>query len=162
MTDACRSRSPRRLPPDDPRRRRLPMLLRSAWYGMNQSFRRRLTPLGLTPDQFTILRWLTEAPPAGLTQKGLSDLMCSDPNTIAALVARMTHEGLVVRTRGQRDARANFVRATPAGRQRFLQARPQALALQSELLAAIPPRQRERFLLHLQAVGAAAKNHPDA
>ncbi|MED6327013.1 MAG: hypothetical protein VYE14_06575, partial [Verrucomicrobiota bacterium] len=59
------------MPIDAPERRRLPVLLRRAWYGLNQAFRRRIARMGLTPDQFTVIRTLLEAEPDGLTQKAL-------------------------------------------------------------------------------------------
>ena len=58
--------------------RRMPPLLRRAWYGLNQAFRQRVSHLGITPDQFSILRWLHEGDPAGLTQREITDLMASD------------------------------------------------------------------------------------
>ena len=86
---ATSSRSPARpraaAPPE---RRRLPVLLRRAWYGLNQAFRRRIAVTGATPDQFTVLRTLSENNPKGLTQRELTHLMSSDPNTIAALLER--------------------------------------------------------------------------
>ena len=40
-------------------RRRLAPLLRRTWYSLNQTFRRRIAHAGLTPDQFSVLRWLS-------------------------------------------------------------------------------------------------------
>ena len=57
---------------DSPGRRRLPLLLRRAWYGLNRAFRRRITHLGVTPDQFTVMRTLLEN--EGITQREI-DLM---------------------------------------------------------------------------------------
>ena len=58
---------PRRLKPTSsleahpfPGRRRLPILLRQAWYNFNQTFRRRLAHTGVTPDQFTAMRTIVE------------------------------------------------------------------------------------------------------
>ena len=76
-------------PIDAPSRRRLPPLLRRAWYGLNQAFRRRIAHTGVTPDQFTALRTLLEGDPEGLTQRELTALMSSDPNTVASLLERM-------------------------------------------------------------------------
>src|SRR5216117_1803259 len=84
---ASNSSTPGGLPIDAPERRRLPLLLRRSWYGLNQAFRRRILPLGLTPDQFTVLRTLLEN--EGIRQRELTQLMSSDPNTVAALVERM-------------------------------------------------------------------------
>ena len=61
------------MPLDAPERRRLPILLRHAWYGLNQAFRRRISKMDLTPDQFTVIRTLLEAEPESLTQKALAD-----------------------------------------------------------------------------------------
>jgi MarR family len=88
-------------------RPRLALLLRRAWYGLNQTFRRRIAGAGVTPDQFTILRWLGEHP-EGLTQRVLADLMASDPNTITAILTRMQKAGLV-----ERRAHADDARCTP-------------------------------------------------
>src|SRR5437773_4746946 len=92
-------------PIDAPERRRLPPLLRRAWYGLNQAFRRRIAHLGLTPDQFTIMRTLLEN--EGITQSELTELMSSDPNTVASLLERMARAGLVERRAHEKDRRAN-------------------------------------------------------
>ena len=52
MTPVARTRPPDPMPIDAPGRRRLPILLRHAWYGLNQAFRRRIAHLDITPDQF--------------------------------------------------------------------------------------------------------------
>ena len=54
------------IPLDAPARRRLPILLRRAWYSLNQVFRRRIAKMDLTPDQFTVIRTLLEAKPESL------------------------------------------------------------------------------------------------
>ena len=87
----------------DPNRPRLAPLLRRAWYGLNQTFRRRIAESGITPDQFTILRWLGEHPD-GLTQRALADLMASDPNTVTAILTRMQKSGLIERRPHTDDA----------------------------------------------------------
>src|SRR6266567_1846322 len=109
------------LPIDDPGRRRLPLLLRRAWYGMNQAFRRRLAHLSLTPDQFTVMRTLLEN--EGITQRELTELMSSDPNTVAALLERMEQAGLVERQAHEKDRRANRLRLKPLGRRKYEAAR---------------------------------------
>jgi len=105
-----------RAPVDAPSRRRLPILLRHAWFSLNQTFRRRLAHTGVTPDQFTALRTLMEHEPEGLTQSGLNRLIASDPNTIAALVERMEGVGWITRVRHEQDRRANFGRPGRHGR----------------------------------------------
>ena len=143
--------------------RRLPPLLRRAWYGLNQAFRQRVTHLRITPDQFSILRWLTEGDPAGLTQRQITDLMASDPNTITSTLTRMEKAGLIVREKHEKDRRAHRVRVLPAGERAFKDAQKIAIALQHHVLSALPQDRREQFLRDLEVVAdscAAALEKP--
>src|SRR5262245_5865139 len=128
------------LPIDSPERNRLPPLFRGAWYGLNQAFRRRIAHLDITPDQFTVMRTLLEGDPSGLTQRELTHLMTSDPNTVASLLQRMEEAGLVQRLRHEKDKRAHRIRLREAGQRRYEAARQVAVALQSEVLSVIPQR----------------------
>ncbi len=147
---------------DAPGQRRLPLLLRRAWYSLNQAFRRRIAHLDLTPDQFTILRWLIEEESRGVTQRILANLMASDPNTITSVLNRMEEAGLIERRRHQSDRRANQIHILPAGRNRYAAARPIAAELQRQVLAVMPEDRRDDFLAQLDAVArachAAARN----
>ena len=142
-------------PIDSPERRRLPPLLRRAWYGLNQAFRRRLAHLGVTPDQFTVMRTLLEHD--GISQRQLTLLISSDPNTVAALVNRMEQAGLVERETHERDRRANRLRLTPLAKMKYEQARAIALELQEEALHALPKARRESFLADLDLVAEACR-----
>jgi DNA-binding MarR family transcriptional regulator len=144
-------------PLDAPGRRRLPFLLRRCWYNLNQSFRRRIAHLGLTPDQFTVLRTVLEGLPKGPTQSQLTEIMSSDPNTIAALLERMESLGLVARKAHERDRRARRITLTVAGRRKFLAAREIALNLQMEVLAVLPKSKHEEFLENLALVADACR-----
>jgi DNA-binding MarR family transcriptional regulator len=144
-----------RQPIDAPERRRLPLLLRRAWYGMNQAFRRRIAHLGLTPDQFTVMRSLLEN--EGVTQRELTELMSSDPNTVAALLERMEHAGLVERQAHEKDRRANRLRLRRSGKLKYDAARVEALALQTEILETLPARVRIPFLENLELVAEACR-----
>jgi len=137
----------------EPARPRLALLLRRAWYGLNQTFRRRIAESGITPDQFTILRWLTENPD-GMTQRSLADAMASDPNTVTAILARMLKAGLVERRSDPDDARCNRIRLKLKGRQLHMKLQPLASALQDDLLASIPIADRDQFLTNLASVAA--------
>ena len=144
-------------PLDAPGRRRLPILLRHAWYGLNQAFRRRVAHLEITPDQFTVMRTLTEAGETGLSQRQLTEQMGSDPNTIASLVLRMEKAGLLERKTHAEDRRANVLRLLPAGVIKYEAAREIALALQSEVLSGFPEADRARFLEMLETLSNAAR-----
>lgn len=131
--------------------------MRRAWYSLNQAFRRRLGPLNLTPDQFTVLRWLHEKRDAPLTQRQLADLMASDPNTVTSVLNRMEAAGLIERKPHLTDRRAKHVVLLPHGATSYAKARRIAVDLQAELMAAIPQAQRARFLEQLEAVADAAR-----
>lgn len=134
---------------DAPERRRLPILLRHAWYGLNQTFRRRIAHTGVTPDQFTTMRTLMENETEGLTQSRLTELMASDPNTIASLIERMEKAGWLTRTPHEKDRRAYRLHVQPLGRKKYQQVREIALTLQSELFTGWTATRREQFLENL-------------
>ena len=150
------------LPLDAPARRRLPALLRRAWYGLNQTFRRRIAYTDLTPDQFTILRNLVDGPETGVTQTELSALMSSDPNTIASLLNRMQAAKLVERRPHEADKRAHRVCILPKGVNLYRELRQIALELQGELLAVLPESRREQFLADLETVADACLSSANA
>lgn len=142
---------------DAPQKRRLPPLLRRAWYGLNQAFRRRIAHLSITPDQFTILRTLGEASPTGLTQRELVEKMSSDPNTISSLLKRMEKGGFLERTAHETDKRAHRIRLKPSGKKAYRDARRVALDLQRELIAAVGEEEMDKFLVHLEVVADACR-----
>jgi DNA-binding MarR family transcriptional regulator len=135
--------------------KRLPVLLRRAWYGLNQAFRQRLSPVELTPDQFSILRWVSEGDPQGLTQRAITDLMASDPNTITSTLARMEAGGLIERLPHESDKRAHRVRMLPDGRRVFEKARKVAVDLQIQVLSALPDAERAQFLDAMEVIADA-------
>ena len=145
------------LPIDAPERRRLPPLLRRAWYGLNQAFRRRIMFLEITPDQFTALRILREAEGKGLSQRELTELMSSDPNTVAALVERMESNGLVQRKPHEKDRRAHRIKLLAKGKRTYATAREIAVELQKEVLSALSVERHEAFLEDLTAVADACR-----
>jgi DNA-binding MarR family transcriptional regulator len=137
--------------------KRLPPLLRRAWYGLNQAFRQKIAHLGITPDQFSILRWLSEGDPQGLTQRVITSLMASDPNTITSTLSRMESAGLVSRHPHELDRRAHRVRLQAAGRRSFEKAKKIALELQEQLLTALPANRRVKFLEELETIADACR-----
>jgi DNA-binding MarR family transcriptional regulator len=128
--------------------RRLPPLLRRVWYRLNQTFRRRIAHLELTPDQYTVLRWLTENP-RGITQKELSELMASDSNTMTATLQRMEQAKLISREPNVEDRREKILRIKALGRRKYMQACKIAHQLQVEISEAIPEQERDQFIVNL-------------
>lgn len=140
--------------------RRLPILLRRAWFGLNQSFRRRISQAGMTPGQFTALRTLIET--GDLTQRHLTQIMSSDANTIASLLSRMEKLGWIKRETHERDRRANRLHVTPAGKRKFKAVQPIAAELQESVLRALDAKQRAEFLNHLASVADACQEKSGA
>ncbi|WP_414663500.1 MarR family winged helix-turn-helix transcriptional regulator [Horticoccus sp. 23ND18S-11] len=149
------------LPAPEPGPRRLPPLLRRAWYGLNQAFRRRIAHLAITPDQFSILRWLTEGDRRGLTQREITELMAADANTVAAILRRMEEAGLISRTVHEADRRAHRVQVKAPGRRKFIAAQQIAVELQEDVLAALPAPELARFLEQLEVVAGACQDAVD-
>lgn len=145
------------IPLDSPQRRRLPPLLRRAWYSLNQTFRRRIAHTGVTPDQFTALRTLLEGDTQGMTQRSLTQAMSSDPNTVASLLERMEEAGWIERQAHERDRRAYRIRLLPLGHDKYRQVRDVAVGLQSDVLVDLPESERERFLEQLEVVAMACR-----
>jgi len=151
------NRAPAKSDIDAPDRRRLPPLLRRAWYGLNQAFRRHIAHTGATPDQFTALRCLKEGDPQGITQRQLTEQMSSDPNTIASLLERMETAGWVERKPHERDKRAYRIRLKAAGERKYEELRLLAVNLQETVLSSLPEARREAFLEELGTVAEACR-----
>ncbi|MEM9399460.1 MAG: MarR family transcriptional regulator [Verrucomicrobiota bacterium] len=128
--------------------KRFPPIIRSIWFSLNQSFRQRLinAGTGITPNQFTVLRWLTEFPHNELSQKDITLLMSSDANTIASLMRRMEEDGLISRITSPEDRRCNIPQITEKGRQVLSQAQPIAMELQAEIFSTLTEEERELFI----------------
>jgi len=146
------------IPIDSPERKRLPPLLRRAWYGLNQAFRRRISHTGATPDQFTALRCLIETNNEGITQRQLITMMSSDPNTIASLVERLISAGWIDRQRHAKDKRAYSLFIKPEGKAKYEELRDLAVELQSNILESIPQAERENFLKNLGLMADACRS----
>lgn len=142
-------------PSNPPEPRRLPPLLRRAWYSLNQTFRQKIAHLDVTPDQYSILRWLNEGDVRGLTQQTITDLMSSDPNTITSILKRMEKSGLVTRHEHETDKRARRVRIEQKGRDTFAAGVRIAKTLQTQILEALPLSRRDPFLRDLERVADA-------
>ena len=140
---------------DSPQRRRLPPLLRRAWFNLNQAFRRHTALVGMTPDQYTVLRTLIERGPEGFTQREIATAMTSDPNTITSLLRRMEQSRLVERQPHPKDGRAHRVVVTVTGRRKFATVRNRAVDLQEQVLSSLPEERRETFLADLEVVAEA-------
>ena len=80
--------------------KKLPALVRDAWHGLNRIFLNKIKKIGLTPNQYTALRWIHSDKKRDFTQSRLAELMNTDANNISALVTRMEKLNLVKRISG--------------------------------------------------------------
>ena len=128
---------------------------------MNQAFRRRLAHLTLTPDQFTVLRTLLEGDDRGISQREITHIITSDPNTVASLLERMESAGFIERKRHEKDRRAHRIQVLPNGKRTYEQAREVARSLQAEILSVLPAAKREDFLESLSLIADCCRQAAD-
>lgn len=95
---------------------------------------------GVTPTQRSILTTLERRGP--LTHGDLAAAERVRPPTITAAVDRLEDEGLVVRTRDERDRRVARVALTSAGRALLADARRERTAYLEQRLRALSPADR--------------------
>ena len=126
--------------------RRLPPLLRSCWIKLNTTVQKRLLPFGITPDQYTALRWIYERCGEETNQVTLAALMFTDANNISGLLSCMVKSGLIKRMVSSSDHRMKYLKITPAGLKKFNATRPVALSLEEEVLAGLNTADKETFL----------------
>jgi DNA-binding MarR family transcriptional regulator len=138
--------------------KRLPPLLRRSWFNLNKAFRRRISHLNLTPDQFTALRWISEHRDDCIIQRELVDLMASDPNTVVSILNRLEKMDFIERQPSPNDKRVYHLKITPSGQEILDEALPIALSLQQEILKEITPEQLEEFTKTLNLIVNATGN----
>jgi DNA-binding MarR family transcriptional regulator len=109
----------------------------------------------LTKQQFTVLVALETN--EGVSQTALVEMTGIDRSTLAEMVRRMLERNLLSRQRTEKDARANAVAITAAGRKALRAARAAADRAERKLLDAIPPSERARFIKSLSAIAAAGE-----
>jgi DNA-binding MarR family transcriptional regulator len=69
----------------------------------------------------------------------------------------MEQAGLVERQAHEKDRRAHWLRLKPRGRRKYEAAREIAVAMQAEVLRALPAEAREKFLEELDAMAQACR-----
>lgn len=102
---------------------------------------------GITPRQRAVLTAIAAAN-ANHSKPSQIDLVGAtgvDRSTLADIVRRLVHKGLVVRVRSRTDARTYQLRLTPGGEQELAAAARAAALAEDALLAALPVKQRATF-----------------
>ena len=106
----------------------------------------RVKEVGLTPDQFTVLRWTHSVPRNTLSQSKLSKLMSTDQNNISALVKRMENLNLLDRKISMHDKRSKTINFTDLGNLKYTKAKYIADNLEREILNEMVLSERKIFL----------------
>jgi DNA-binding MarR family transcriptional regulator len=119
-----------------------PPALRACWIKLNSTFGKRLQPTGITPDQYSVLRWIHELDQQAIYQKDLAKLLFTDPNNIASLLYRMETNGLIKRNPVRSDKRKKLVVATKLGKEKWLLCRQIALEVENALTSTLSTEQR--------------------
>ena len=119
-----------------------PPALRACWIKLNSTFGKRLQPTGITPDQYSVLRWIHELDQKAIYQKDLAKLLFTDPNNIASLLYRMEKNGLIRRNSVHSDKRKKLVVATKLGKEKWLLCRQIALDVEKALTSTLSTEEK--------------------
>ena len=121
-------------------------------------FTARLLPLGIAPQHFGVLRWLSDHD--GATQQEIADLMQVRRNVMVGLVDDLESAGLLTRGRHPADRRAHALHLTAAGRRILTKANRVADELDIALLDLLDPELRTAFHAALRQLGAGSGLSP--
>ncbi|HEY4257493.1 MAG TPA: MarR family winged helix-turn-helix transcriptional regulator [Candidatus Udaeobacter sp.] len=112
-----------------------------------ETFRRKISPLGLTPPHAGILRLIANTP--ACNQLTLARKLRVLPSRMVVLLDDLTRRGLVERKRSAKDRRHSELVLTNKGQRTLQNLRKLAAEHDAELLVALTNRERE----HLMALG---------
>ena len=99
----------------------------------------------VTSSQFVILNVLRASP--GIDQRTLGEVVCMDRSTVAAIVARLTADGLIRQSRHPLDKRRKVLATTAKGARLAAELEPRAQQMSERLLAMLGTgEQREQFM----------------
>jgi DNA-binding MarR family transcriptional regulator len=113
------------------------MALRIAYLTFHRQADALFAPRGVTADQFVLLYALSEGD--AVTQQELVQRVCSDPNTVRAMLLLLERRGYVARLPHPTDGRARSVTLTPKGRRMLAKWRVKSEPLRERLMAAFGP-----------------------
>lgn len=90
-------------------------VLTKAQQSVQQIFKARLAPYGVTPGQYAVLACLWNGD--GKTARQLADMLFLDGSTMTGILDRIEQKGLIEKQVDPKDRRAMRVMLTDAGRQ---------------------------------------------
>lgn len=110
-------------------------LLRQAQTAHRQAMEHALTPLGLTPPQFTVLTMLVAYP--GASGADLARLSLLTPQTVSVIVANLERMGALVRTPHAVHGRVLQIDVSAKGKQLLTRCRTAVGAIEREMAAGL-------------------------
>jgi DNA-binding MarR family transcriptional regulator len=110
-----------------------------------------LSPFGVTPQQYNVLRILRGSQPAGLPTLEIASRMIDKAPGVTRLLDRLEKKGLVARKRCAADRRQVFCAITPKGL-RLLEAIDPTIRRAAERINRLPQKDLERLIELLDAV----------
>jgi DNA-binding MarR family transcriptional regulator len=129
--------------------------------GIRREMRLRLKAYELSVPEYTTLSVLHSRP--GLSNAQLSRRALITPQSMIEVLAQLEARGLVQREVDPTHGRILRAELTPMGEQTLRDADPQIAALQDELLADVPARQRDALMKGLlSAMGKLSSGLPSA
>jgi len=111
---------------------------------------RRLKPLGLSSAHLPVLNALIAQDE--LSQKALAGIAEIEQPTMAATLARMERDGIVLRRQDPNDKRSALYALTPATRKKIGAIRLMVETVNQEALHGLPAAQRAQFRRQLQTM----------
>ncbi|HZT66686.1 MAG TPA: MarR family transcriptional regulator [Acidimicrobiales bacterium] len=121
-------------------------------------FREVLTPLGIEPRQFAVLRLVAQS--EGQSQQALGDSLHIAPSQMVSLVDELEQRGLVERRANPSDRRVRALHVTAAGRKTLAAAGRLAMEHETRLCEPLQPGERQALIAMLQRLAAAQGLHP--
>jgi DNA-binding MarR family transcriptional regulator len=121
----------------------LAFLLSQASHALATELTARLAEVGITPRAHCVL---SKALTGELTQTQVADACALDKTTMVVTLDALEREGLAERRLSRTDRRARIIAVTKKGEQVAAAADAIVALTYSDVLAALPERQREPFL----------------
>jgi DNA-binding MarR family transcriptional regulator len=125
-------------------------LLHRAYQSVIDVYQAEMKTDGLTPRQLALLVAISEN--EGLNQRRIVDRTGSDRSTVAEVIRRLQHKGLIQRRRTKEDARAYAIKLTDEGHRLLRAVQPLANSVDKRVLNAVPAERRDQFLRALRAI----------
>jgi DNA-binding MarR family transcriptional regulator len=137
--------------PDEPPRS-VGFLMSQLGFVASKGFTEALTPLGIGPREFLLLRFVAAS--EGQSQQTLAERLGVPPSRMVGLVDRLEDAGLVERRPDPEDRRVRGLHPTRKGRNTLERAFKVAIDFEIELCAGLDADEREQLIDLLQKLQA--------